>query len=235
MIQVLKAEVLKYHHTSALLLAIGVPFIITLMSFFVQMFAGKAGSMPPEILRELMLGTSVGLWVGMALPMGIGILASQVVSLEDGHLKQILIQPIARWQIFLGKVLIVMGLIAISQLVLIGSLSLAMVLASFFKASAVLELIKGLGLMTIGALPIIILGITLAFHFKWPITIGSALLGASFGAYFLKHPYAWKFFPWSLPMAIYGKPDPTIFVIILAFILGFTALGLWSFSKYEPR
>lgn len=235
MIRVLKAEVLKYHRTSALIITLGIPLILTLLSFIIFLGANNLsqGAGKQEI-SALINNTSISLWMNMALPMVIGVLASQVVSIERDHLKQILIQPIARWQIFIVKILTVLTLISLSSLALSLGSSLVMLSAQVLDPSIFVKNLSQLLKAALGALPLIILGVGISFWFKGPLAIGTAILGTIIGPIVLMHQHAWKFFPWSLHLALIKQNDLAIW-LILAFTLVFMALGLWMFSKYEPR
>lgn len=235
MIYALRAEILKYRRTSTLIITLGIPLIITLLGFFVFLNAKNISQdIGQQEILAIINSTSTSLWINMALPMIIGVLASQVVGIEQDHLKHILIQPVARWQIYITKILAVLAFIGLSSLALVIGGGLIMLSAQILDAALLLNHATKLLSACLGALPLMIIGISLAFRFKGPLAIGTAILGTMIGPLLLSHQYAWKFFPWSLSLALNQQNDLAPW-LILAFTLFLTAIGLWIFSKYEPR
>ncbi|ADV68380.1 ABC transporter permease [Deinococcus maricopensis] len=234
MLRALMVEPLKLRRTPTLLLAVGVPLLIGVMGFLALRLGHVADAARLERLSQLMLG----LWVATALPLGTAILGAQVVALEDGHLKHVLTQPVSRASVYLSKLAALLALLALGTAVLVGAYALVAGLAGILDGAALKQFARSAGWAGLGALPMAALAIGLSWRFRWPITIGSALVGSAGAAYALSNAVAWKFLPWSYPLAL-GSGAPTLhtpaLLLTAVTFVGFTALGLLAFRTQEPR
>lgn len=217
MIGLLQAEVLKYRRTPTLLLSVGVPLGLGLLSWAIFTFGTGLsvlkGSGAWENLRDLM----TQMWIHMVLPFGAAIISSQVWGLEtqDNHLKHLLVQPISRAQVYFTKLIALIALIALG-IVVMGAVYLGIGgIRGFGEGQQLLPLLKTLGLSSFAALPLVTLHLWISMRVKaMALNISLAVLGVM-AAGFATGSKFWMYIPWTY-LGMVGSPDHQSLTLMLA-------------------
>jgi lantibiotic transport system permease protein len=239
MLRVYYAEILKYKRTSALFLAIGIPFAINglfLLAYTLNEHLHKAKIADRW---ELLLSGVMGSWLQIFLPLGLGILAALSLGLEhqDNQWKQLLTLGIPRVQIYVAKWLAILGLVLLGTLALaIGSLLAGCIITGFQDIPWV-QIFKAPLLTFVGSLAIISIQTWLATRFKaFAVSIGIALFGTIAGGLVVQSPTYWKYLPWTYPAGASGMPSPndTLAIGLSVFVaLAFLLLAARDFQKRD--
>jgi hypothetical protein len=126
LIRALSAETLKLKRTLALWLAVLMPLIITLM-FFTGLQRGDVMFAPGEDPWQTFTQNVLGFWGVLILPLFVTLETALLGSLEhtEKSWKDLFALPVPRWTVYTAKLLLSIGLIALSTGVLIGGTLLA--------------------------------------------------------------------------------------------------------------
>ncbi len=211
MLWVYYAEILKYKRTSALFLAIGIPFAINLLFLLVFALSKELRESPADQLWTNYLSGLHSSWLQLFLPIGLGILAALALGLEhqDNQWKQLLTLGVARVPIFLAKWLAVLSLIFLGAIALALSSLLIGGIVTGFQKIPWLDIFKAPLLSFLGSLGIVSIQVWLATRFKaFGVSIGVALFGAILGGIAIQSATYWKFVPWAYPAGAFGLANP---------------------------
>ncbi|MFN3267589.1 MAG: ABC transporter permease [Deinococcales bacterium] len=204
-LNVFKAEFLKYRRTSALFLALGIPFAINALFLLVLFLKREKSVMTNTQNWEFLLGNLYLTWTGIFLPVGLGILASLVLGLEhsDNQWKQQLILGATRVQIYVGKWLAVLGLVLIGSLMLAFGGFIVGGIFTGFQDIPFERLLRDPMLALLGSVGIISFQAWLALRFRaFGVGLGVALFGAITGGFAGESAEYWYFVPWTFPYSM---------------------------------
>ena len=238
-VRALSAEALKYRRTSALFLAVGVPVSINLLFLLIFALTPRLQQAPVAARWEMFLSGGMSTWTQLFLPLGLGIIAALVLSLEhaDNQWKHVLILGPSRVAVYIAKWLAVVALVMLGSVAFMLSSLLIGGLVTGFAAIPWLNLLRGAGLTFVGALGIISLQTWISTRFKaFAVSIGVALFGAIIGGFATQSQLYWKLVPWTYPAGAFGfsAPNDTLAMLLSAgFAVTITALAAWDFSRRD--
>lgn len=121
LIRVLSAELLKLKRTNAARMVVLVPFaLVALLTFLFSQAPTMLGRQREDHWLSLTRLTFF-LWVLLILPLYIALQTALVAALEhaENHWKVLLARPLARWNVYVGKLLIVAGFLVTSSVLLV--------------------------------------------------------------------------------------------------------------------
>jgi lantibiotic transport system permease protein len=202
MLNVIKAEILKYRRTSALFLAVGIPFAINLLFLLAFFLNENLQKVSVEKRWDFFLSGLYGSWAQLFLPVGLGILAALALGLEhqENQWKQILALGVTRVQVYFAKWLAVMWLVLLGSITLgLGSLLVGGIITGF-QAMPWTRVLTSPLLMFLGSAGIISVQVWLATRYKaFAVSTGVALFGAIAGGLISNSARFWYYFPWTYP------------------------------------
>ncbi|OLF78235.1 hypothetical protein AWH62_16050 [Maricaulis sp. W15] len=230
MINVLIAEATKLRRSLVLLVATTPPVMV----FALGVLIVASGNAPPEWTMHTMAGAAI--WAFFLLPMSVIGLTALIAQLEHGPdtWSHTLALPVPRWQIFLAKALVALGLMAV--------VSLAVAFASWASALVGLQLGDGVviagrfdpvlalrlyGWMFVAGLLVMAIQWSLAMRFRSfaaPVSVG---IGGTFVAVAATSAEKGLYFPWLMPVNVLASDDGrSDLAIMMGGIGGLIVFGL---------
>lgn len=219
MIGVMRAEALKLRRS----LAIIVMGVAPVMTFILTVLIQLSGESPG--LWEFQAMATAGIWAYFLLPMTATGMTALLAQMEHGPgtWAQILATPVPKWQVFTGKVVMALALMAVVTAFIYVS-----IFASGFTAGAInpAEALEGtppwwesaklLGKMYLASCLLIAvqLGVALRFNsFALPVSVG---IGGTFVAVAATSSKYGIYFPWLLPVnMLASEPERAEFALML--------------------
>ena len=250
--RVLRTELLKLKRTVALRMAVLTPLVVVILMLFI------ASQMPLTMLRRPGIEND---WVALArmnfvfwgllmLPLYITLEVSLIAGIDhaESQWKALLTRPIPRYAFYLAKLAVIVGLAALSTLILvIGVIMSGLVLphlqqtATFKTPVPALVIIKQGFQMT--ALGFLALSIQHWVSLRWrafavSTGVGIVAMVLGYGMVAASQPNGgWtQWFPWSLPMlvlAAWPVHMPTVLSISSSIAVMVTIAGCVEFSTRE--
>lgn len=205
MINILIAEATKLRRSLVLLVAATPPVMV----FALGVLVVASGNAPDSWTMHTMAGSAI--WAFFLLPMGVIGITALIAQLEHGPgtWSHTLALPVPRWQIFLAKALVSLGLMAL--------VSIAVALAGYASAMLGLRLgeeavmggrfdpalaFKLYGRMFIAGLLVMAIQWTMAMRFRSfaaPVSVG---IGGTFVAVAATSADKGLYFPWLMPVNV---------------------------------
>lgn len=242
----LGTEARKLRRTLALGLAVVAPAMVVGL-YFLYLLTLRPGRWPQDGQAWLAFTRMcVGLWSFLMLPLYIALQTALLNGVEHGNhqWKHLFAMPVARWRVYLAK------LIASSVLV---ALSFALLFLLLLPAGAVAQALRpwmGFGGVPAAGMAALVFkpfgasAILLAAHHLISSRTGSMTLALGTGvagtvaAFVVVNSARWgRFFPWAMPMRVASGMDPMAGLIMTVSILGavlLTALGCILVERREP-
>jgi hypothetical protein len=205
----LSAEVLKLRRTLALAMTVVAPFVIALLTFAIynqysDHYIRAAKNAPWKQLGEMMLTY----WSLLMLPLFITLETALLGNLEHAHKnwKLIYTLPVPRWALYMAKLVVCMGLIAISTLtLLIYILLLGNLLQSINPAYGFDSVVPWEQFLRLGLLSYLASWLMIAIHLwlsvhtsSFVIATGAGIAATVVGVFMFGHEVA-SFYPWTIP------------------------------------
>jgi ABC-2 type transport system permease protein len=214
---------MKLRRSLALLLCVAAPTMVVVLSGLMMLDWNK-----PSHWQAFGMSTA-GLWSFFMLPMTVTALTILMAQLEHGprFWNHLLALPVARWQIFAAKAVVIIALVALMTMSLLGLIPLTGYIVEAIKPGVQLTGSLDFGLeakllwtMFTGSMLLIGIQLWVALYFRSfvpPLVVGiggtfvaAAATGSKYGMYF----------PWLLPTSALAKdPARAEFAI---------SLGLWG-------
>jgi hypothetical protein len=237
----LYAESLKYRRTPALLLALGGPFAVGVLSMLAFVL-GSAGQAPTVRHWGLLLGNLFNLWSLLMLPMGATLVSALAFGAEyaENHLKQVLSLPPPRWTVYAAKLVAGLSLTLIASLVM-GAVSLGVgFLLGFPGPVPWLTAFKLPLLAFVAAWPVIALTVWISSRWKsFAVPLSVGVFGTFAALMSFRSRLYWPYVVWAYPGRVTGAvlsefTDPGL-VLWIALIVGcaLMVLGIADFSRRD--
>ncbi len=252
LIRALSAESLKLKRTIALKLVVLAPIAVVLLTLFM------ASQAPFTTLRrnpgtdEWRALTRVNLqfWGLLMLPLYLTLQTALIAGLDhsENQWKALFAKPVPRWTIYVAKLLIVMGMAAVSAIILVGCLLIEGAVLRWYDPELQFAFPGPIGTMLRQASQMTALGFLLLVIQHWvslrwrsfsiAIGVGAAAVVTSFAMLLSTGPYGgWpQYFPWSLPVLVVARQpqniEAALWITIAAGIVVGIA-GCMDFCKRE--
>jgi hypothetical protein len=223
MIPILTAELIKLRRSLVLLLACAAPLCVTA-------FAALAlATRPSEVRWERFLDEGLAMWSFFMLPMSVTALTMLLAQLEHAPRmwSHLLVLPVARARLFLGKAIIALLLLLLMQLLVY----LGLYAAGFAVDSALGrgklrgdrqldDMALGMAVMAVGALPMLWIQLWIALSvrsFVTPLVVG--IIGTFF-ALVITASGVDVYIPWLLQIYATMWPRPSGVIAVTAGLIG---------------
>lgn len=221
-------ELFKLRRSLALLLCVAAPSAVTLLAFLIALDGKKA------LLWAMYVPGVAAMWAYFMLPMTVTALTLLMAQMEHApkawnHLFAL---PIARWRLFLAKLLTVCGLVTAMSLALLPLLVASGSGARWLRPATGLaglpdlsEALVLLARIAAGALLMIVIHLWAALRFASfvpPLVLG---IGGTFVAVAATTARQGIYFPWLLPVNALSSDDRAAFALELGIAGGVIACG----------
>jgi hypothetical protein len=242
----LRAETLKLRRTLALGVVVAAPALVVGLNFLVLLRGKLPGQLPADPWASA-LGTALQLWGYLMLPLLVA-LVSALVNHQDhqqGLHRVFFSLPVPRARLYLARLAVVLGLLALSTVVLglLGLLS-GTLLAILKPALGFGAVAPPLGRMARMAFTPLGGGLLVVALMAWLChrVAGMALalgvgMGGTVGSLIIANSPRWgHFYPWSLPGRAMNPLAPDHAFILALSAIGFvvvTALACWEAGRRE--
>lgn len=218
MIGVMRAEALKLRRSLAIIVMGVAPVMTFILTVLIQL-SGES----PGIWAFQMMSTSA-IWAYFLLPMTATGLTALLAQMEHGPgtWSQILATPVPKWQVFTGKIVMALALMAIVTALIYASIFASGFVAGWINPAEALEgsppwwdAMKLLSNMYLASFLLIAvqLGVALRFNsFALPVSVG---IGGTFVAVAATSSEYGIYFPWLLPVnMLASEPERAEFALM---------------------
>lgn len=241
----IRAELLKLKRTLALWMTVIAPTVVVALQVLVVL--KRSGGLEKLPDAWLPFARSIaGMWAVLMLPLFVTLESALVSNLEhaERHWKQLLALPVPRWNYYLGKFLVVIGLVALSSVILLlltvgGALLLGVLLPKLalhppIPWSALLLLHA-----TILGAAVLMISIHHWVSLRWQsftTAVGFGMTAVVIGFILVNSETYGLYYPWSIPARVTNAPLARIHMMLSLSVIGsLVALiaGCWEFSRRE--
>ncbi|NMM62996.1 ABC transporter permease subunit [Clostridium sp. P21] len=239
---VFRVELLKLRHSKILNIVIFLPLFFVILGFtnflrYRQLFTEKGQNVWSQVYTQSSM--FYGLFI---IALFITIIIAILVRIEnaDDNFKRILTLPIKRSDLYIAKLFVACGIVALNLILLMLLIISAGVIIAPSNQSMPIELIYTPILCIIASLPVIGVQYYLSMKFKniaVPLGVGLAF---SIPSILINNTKYWMLFPWTYPgrvllnagsMSFYC-PMYMYIISIVVFIV-FTIVGLYEFNNRD--
>ena len=239
------AETLKLKRTLALWMTLISPAVVVGLQVLMILNRTSLYEKQPEFWTSLARSIA-GFWAVLMLPLFVTLETALVANLEhsERHWKHLLALPVRRWNYYFGKFAVVIGLVALSSLILflltIGGGLLLSVLAPKLTLQSPIPwqfLLKLHGAMFAAAVLMISIHhwVSLRWH-SFTTAIGFGITAVVIGFILVNSKTYGLYYPWSIPARVTNStPELVTMMLIFSGVSAVAALGAgcWEFSRRE--
>ncbi len=244
--RVLTGEVLKLRRTLALWTVLIAPAVVLLLQLLMyhqrsDYFARRGPDLWSSLTQNLL-----GLWALLMLPLFVTLETALLAGLEhsERQWKNLLALPVPRWEIYLAKLSVTTGMVAVSHLVLCaGGVGLGRLLPLLRPQLPFPGAIPWVGFLAPAARMLAGAMLLIAIHhwvsLRWQsftvaVSVGMSAVVTSF--MLINSPKWSSYFPWTFPAMSMGVRAPSNLNVIWVSVAGailVTAFGVWEFRGRE--
>lgn len=239
----LSVEFLKLKRTLAVWMTLVAPLVVVALQFFVTLNQSERMAKLPDVWTTFNLNVG-GIWSVLMLPLFVILEAALLAQTEHANKrwKDLLVLPAPRWMFYLSKFVVLVGMVALSSVVLyllsLGSGNLARLLRPrlhFGPTPWVAAAVMHLKLLSA---TVFMLAIQHWFSLRWR----SFTVAVSFGisavvvGFIVVNSNKGDFYPWAMPAHAFGGVAGRYPVVLLTSLMGGTialAAGAWDFVRQE--
>lgn len=240
------AEILKIKRTLALWLAFITPLAIVGLMFVATLL--PQGNTDPNVNAWDGFSELIFLfWSLLMLPLFITLETALLSELEstEKHWKHLFALPIPRSALYMAKLLVGAGLIALSTMVLWGGLLLAGYSLRWLKPGSGFEFsIPWFETLQTAFLTYLAAWLILAFHtwisLRWrsfTLSVGVGMIATVIGVFITVGAERWaRFYPWMLPSMAMGNDGQIVLQVLLLGIMGGIVVaiaGCWDMIRQD--
>ncbi len=246
-LRAVSAESLKLKGTLALRLCFIAPGLVVLLSVL-QLLLSKGGQplATPALAWERFIQGVMLLWAFLMLPLYVTLQSALLAGLEHGERqwKHLLALPVPRSAHYLGKLIILIGMVMLATLVLavlipLGGGVLMQLHNPLGIGGAVPWTFLGLRALVILAASGCIIGLHLWIALRWTsftVAVATGMTATVAGFLIGQSARFGPWYPWTLPMQVFAGQGELMGQVALAGVVGglvAVALGLWDFLRRE--
>ena len=246
-LRALSAESLKLKGTLAMRLCFIAPGMVVMLSVL-QLLLSKGGQplATPLLAWERFIQGVMLLWAFLMLPLYVTLQSALLAGLEHGERqwKHLLALPVPRSAHYLGKLIVLIGMVALATLVLallipLGGWVLMHVHNPLGVGGPVPWAFLGLRALVILAASGCIIGLHLWIALRWTsftVAVATGMTATVAGFLIGQSARFGPWYPWTLPMQVFAGQGELMGQVAVTGLVGgvaAVALGLWDFLRRE--
>lgn len=243
----LPAEWIKLRHTLTDWLAVLAPLLVLALSIAAIVMRERLPDAmtgdPGTAWRRHLMGVAY-LWTGLMLPLMITLQAAWLAALEHNgaHWRPLLAQPVPRTAHYLAKLLVLIGLLLLSQLILVALMPVSGWLMAWLRPAITTRGAPPWGFMLrIGAQSLLASGLIIAIQFwaavRWrsfTAAIGLGMAG-TVASFLIAQSSVGPWFPWAMPAQVLATQPGTAAQVSWLGAAGLLLLGTLALIALARR